>query len=467
MSEDVGEAAVTRPAFVVVAGLVASGKTTLSSALATRLGAARLEADRVRGTLLEAVEADEAGSEARWRRDLSVGFEAEVYADLLRRAEEVLLKGRPLVLDACFPRRTQREAARALAAKHAVPFLFVHCRISQETLRARLAERDRAAGRRVWQAIHRRLADHYEPPVELDAWEGIEVRTDGPTGPVVDEIAIWLRDQARVPSPAPPSRATPSGDAALRPQVVSFDCWGTLLAENDWHWAHSLRVTALQDAAREAGQDVSRERAERAFGAAWGHHMALWQEGRVSAAVDVAVWGLAELQLREPHPALEHLVRRFEEASHTSHVVALEGASALLRALDRAGTPCVLVCDTGLTPGRVVRRLLDRVGLLEPLRELAFSDEVGAPKPDPRPFRAAIDPLGVEPENVLHVGDLRRTDIAGARALGMQTVRIRARHDDVSDEPDADRVVDSHEELAQLLGLRLGLTASEAGRHIE
>jgi putative hydrolase of the HAD superfamily len=248
---------------------------------------------------------------------------------------------------------------------------------------------------------------------------------------------------------------------------VSFDCWGTLLAENDWHWAHSLRVTALQDAAREAGQDVSRERAERAFGAAWGRHMALWQEGRVSAAVDVAVWGLAELQLREPHPALEHLVRRFEEASHTSHVVALEGAGALLRALDRAGTPCVLVCDTGLTPGRVVRRLLDRVGLLEPLRELAFSDEVGAPKPDPRPFRAAIDPLGVEPENVLHVGDLRRTDIAGARALGMQTVRIRARHDDVSDEPDADRVVDSHEELAQLLGLRLGLTASEAGRHIE
>jgi putative hydrolase of the HAD superfamily len=60
----------------------------------------------------------------------------------------------------------------------------------------------------------------------------------------------------------------------------------------------------------------------------------------------------------------------------------------------------------------------------------------------------------VAPEHVLHVGDIRRTDVAGARALGMQTARLRARHDDESDRPEADWVVSSHDELADLLGVR-------------
>ena len=135
--------------------------------------------------------------------------------------------------------------------------------------------------------------------------------------------------------------------------------------------------------------------------------------------------------------------------------MALEGARALLAALSRTGTRCVLVCDTGLTPGRVVRRLLDGQGLLEHLAVQAFSNEVGAPKPDPAPFLAAIEPLGVDPSDVWHVGDLKRTDVAGARGLGMTSVRIRARHDDTSDLPEADHVVDSHRQLGQLLGLDL------------
>jgi putative hydrolase of the HAD superfamily len=100
----------------------------------------------------------------------------------------------------------------------------------------------------------------------------------------------------------------------------------------------------------------------------------------------------------------------------------------------------------------VVRRHLDRLGLLAPLAVQVFSDEVGWPKPDPRAFRAALDPFGMSPGRAVHVGDLRRTDVAGARALGMRSVRIRARHDDQSPLPEADAVVASHAELRLLLG---------------
>jgi len=236
-----------------------------------------------------------------------------------------------------------------------------------------------------------------------------------------------------------------------RPRVVTFDCWNTLLAEDDWPTAHALRVTALRDAALEAGLAVSREAATRAFDAAWGRHMELWARGVASGAREVAAWGLAELGLGEPHPTLEHLVGVFEEASHSGEVAALDDALGTLEALAHAGVRRALVCDTGLTPGRVVRQHLKRLGLLPLLEVQVFSDEVGVPKPHPRAFRAALEPFGAAPEDAVHVGDLRRTDVAGARDLGMGTVRIRARHDDTGEGPEADDVVASHAELRALL----------------
>jgi len=444
---------------VVVAGLIASGKSTLSRAVAEAFGATRLEADRVRKTLLAAIDDDEAGTEARWRRDLSPGFEREIYEDMLRRADEALADGDAIVLDACFPRRAQRRAARALAAKHGRPFLFVFCRVPDETRRARLAARDRVAGERVWESIHELLASKYEPVTELADHERVEVSCDGATAPLVAEIEERLA--ARTSASDPVSPAAAARRIEPRPRVLSFDCWGTLIAEEDWHWAHSLRVSALRQAAHDAGVDVSFETAKQAFEAAWHHHQGLWQSGRESGAKEIAGWGFAELGIEPEGPALAILIRRFEGASHTSHVQALDGARALLSAASREGVPCVLVCDTGLTPGRVVRRLLDAEGLLENLSVQIFSNEIGAPKPDPRPFLAAIAPFDVTPDQVVHVGDLRRTDVAGARALGMRTVRIRARHDDASELPDADYVVDSHAELASLLGFAI---EEDAGR---
>jgi putative hydrolase of the HAD superfamily len=442
-----------RAVLVVVSGRVASGKSTISRALAARLGAVRLEADRVRGTLLAAVGDDASGSEARWRRDLSPAFEDEVYVDLLSRADARLAEGAVLVLDACFPRRAQRAAVLELARKHGVPFLGVECHASEETLRARLEARDRIAGHAGWAAIYQRLADHCEAIDASSEPDWLRVHADGATEPAIQAILARLGGLIELPELATPE-ITPL------PRVVSFDCWSTLLAEHDWPWAHALRVAALADAAQEAGSQVDRAACARAFDAAWGHQQQLWEGGRATGAHEVASWALAELGLAHSHPAQDHLVRRFEEASHTSRVVEVDGALALLRALERAGVGRVLVCDTGLTPGRVVRRLLDRVGLLDLLEVLAFSDEVGAPKPDPRAFLAALEPLGVDPKEALHVGDLRRTDVAGARALGMRSVRIHAYHDDASALPDADFVVGSHAELAGLLGLHLPVDGS-------
>jgi len=49
---------------------------------------------------------------------------------------------------------------------------------------------------------------------------------------------------------------------------------------------------------------------------------------------------------------------------------------------------------------------------------MAFSDEVGVAKPQAAMFETAARGLGVNPSELLHIGDLEPTDIEGARAIG-------------------------------------------------
>ncbi|HEV2858509.1 MAG TPA: HAD family hydrolase [Solirubrobacterales bacterium] len=131
------------------------------------------------------------------------------------------------------------------------------------------------------------------------------------------------------------------------------------------------------------------------------------------------------------------------------------GIGEVLEALNERGVRVGIVCDVGFTGGEVLRELLAREGLLEHFDGWSFSDETGHYKPAPQAFEAALTALGVRPEEALHVGDLRRTDIFGAAGLGMKTVRYRGMHDD-SDEtsgPEADFVVDSHHQLLDVLDL--------------
>ncbi len=162
------------PVLVVVGGQVASGKSTVARALAARLAAPRIEADRVRDFLL----GDRPGRtvhESQWARSFEPGFEQEVYDEVLRRAAFALDSGRPLVIDACFSRARQRADARALARRCGRPFLFVECRAQPAALRTRLAERD--SERAGWEEIHNELAERWEATDELAAEEHVVLDT--------------------------------------------------------------------------------------------------------------------------------------------------------------------------------------------------------------------------------------------------------------------------------------------------
>ncbi|MGH2708260.1 MAG: HAD family hydrolase, partial [Actinomycetota bacterium] len=127
-----------------------------------------------------------------------------------------------------------------------------------------------------------------------------------------------------------------------------------------------------------------------------------------------------------------------------------------LTALRSRDIPTALICDTGLTPSRVVREALRRHGLA--LAHYFFSDEFGVPKPSPRIFSAALVAIGVEPPTAVHIGDLSRTDVAGARTAGMASIRFAGVHDDGwlpedCQAEEADAVLYHWDDLPALLGL--------------
>ncbi len=132
-----------------------------------------------------------------------------------------------------------------------------------------------------------------------------------------------------------------------------------------------------------------------------------------------------------------------------------------LVALKERGLRLGIICDVGLTPSNVLRDYLAAHGVLDLFDHWSFSDEVGCYKPARAIFDHALAGLGgIDPARAAHVGDLRRTDIAGARAMGMTAVRYRGANDDPAGVdpageslPEGHHVIDDHTQLLAALDL--------------
>jgi putative hydrolase of the HAD superfamily len=72
----------------------------------------------------------------------------------------------------------------------------------------------------------------------------------------------------------------------------------------------------------------------------------------------------------------------------------------------------------------LVDAALRAAGLRDCFEVVVDSALFGAEKPDPAIFRAALDALGVGPEEALYVGDLYEVDVLGARAAGINAILL-------------------------------------------
>lgn len=80
-----------------------------------------------------------------------------------------------------------------------------------------------------------------------------------------------------------------------------------------------------------------------------------------------------------------------------------------------------------------------------------LAEDIGASKPQPDMFQAALQRTGVAAHNVIHVGDDPEHDIQGARDVGMHTVWMNSRDKEWPDSPRASREINQLRQLPQAI----------------
>jgi FMN phosphatase YigB (HAD superfamily) len=231
-------------------------------------------------------------------------------------------------------------------------------------------------------------------------------------------------------------------------KAITFDFWNTIARVPSGAMT-AARRGAVMAACEEVDFEVEPKLLAAALeevGMQWERS---WGEGVHLHPRDGAQMLVAALGLERA--AGEPVVEAFLAAGREVELELAPEIRPALAALGERGVRVGIVCDVGFSGGAVLRELLDREGLLVHFDGWSFSDETGHYKPAPQAFEAALSSLGARAEEAMHVGDLRRTDVAGAAALGMRTVRYRGMHDDAEEGAEADFVVDSHLELVELI----------------
>jgi putative hydrolase of the HAD superfamily len=229
-------------------------------------------------------------------------------------------------------------------------------------------------------------------------------------------------------------------DRVSEVHAVLIDVLGTLVE------LESPGPALREEIERRTGIDVGEERAAQAFGAEIGYYLAHHMEGRDMPAVEALRDRCAEeirrsLGLDE----LDHATARAAMLA-ALRFRAFPDAPPLLQLLRVRGTRLVAASnwDASLPEG------LERTGLAPYLDGAVSSAVVGAAKPDPALFRAALALAGCEPADAFHVGDSPRGDVDGARAAGIR-VALLDRHGVLPDPPEGVPKISSLDEVASVI----------------
>jgi len=119
-----------------------------------------------------------------------------------------------------------------------------------------------------------------------------------------------------------------------------------------------------------------------------------------------------------PTPAAVEEIAELYRRVYLARQRPVPGAPELVRWLHRRMAVGIVTNNTVAEQERKLRFL----GLGRVVDALVVSERVGAEKPDPRIFRAALRELSVGAEEAVMVGDSWRFDVEGARAAGIRAV---------------------------------------------
>ena len=126
-----------------------------------------------------------------------------------------------------------------------------------------------------------------------------------------------------------------------------------------------------------------------------------------------------------PPEAVDPFKHAFRAAWGKTHTL-VPGAKEMLENLQAKGYRLFAASNSF---GHLQRSRLERAGILKYFEDTYISMDIGYDKPDVRYFEEALRRCGLQPNEVLMIGDSLTTDILGAQAVGMDTIFVDRRRE--------------------------------------
>lgn len=245
----------------------------------------------------------------------------------------------------------------------------------------------------------------------------------------------------------------------VRIRAITFDLWDTVYADDsdeperarrglpDKRRARRLLVQQalrLQDPLDLARLEGAYATGDAAFRKAWTELQVTWS---VAERLRLVLAGLGADLAEDEFSKLVDAHERMELELPPQLAPGVAAAIERLRGHYRLG----VISDTVFSPGWALRRMLERDGLAAHFDAFVFSDEVGRAKPAAEVFAAAARQLGVQPGELLHLGDREHNDVRGARDFGARAVLVTVVKDRGSADTAADAVCADYARLPALL----------------
>jgi len=177
-----------QPLMLVMSGVIGVGKSSLASALSDILSVHHLTAEGEEENFA-------AAEQPNGKRKAEAAKKVEqAYEELLGKADELLGRGRSVVLDAAFHNSQYRVAARSLARKHDAEFLVIECDADEEILRERVreqaADQDERPNERL--RLLREQQKAFRPSREIYSKDKVYVNTTDSLDDQVEKILAEL-----------------------------------------------------------------------------------------------------------------------------------------------------------------------------------------------------------------------------------------------------------------------------------
>ena len=242
-------------------------------------------------------------------------------------------------------------------------------------------------------------------------------------------------------------------------KAITFDLWDTVFIDNSDEPKRKAagrltkkeerRSLVLEFASKHKG--VSKElvdsiydTADAAFSKVWHDQFVTW---KVVERMEIIFKGLG---VNLSPGEMNSIVKLHEEMELEFRPDFIEGVGEAIEVLHKSYRLGV-ISDAIFSPGRVLRELLKGEGLLQYLNHFVFSDEIGNSKPQPIVFESTCNKFGIEPKELVHIGDREHNDILGPKNIGANALLCTAAIDRDSENTKAHAVFSDYKDLPSII----------------